>query len=247
MTSPIVQTDAAGVPRFLSFAAPESDAGLRSQAPQTVAHNFLQQRGDLLALAPATLKALDQPLANLPDSELAGLRVSGDKRLMDSITVAYAQTYFGLPVIGAGVAVTLRDEPLGVMAATSTVRHDISVARPSDADIKRALVLVQRQAGAQLAAAEVGLADTQDGATTTVAPPATATCVSTPHVLWFSGSKRPSARVTVIRTSRATARRRRCPALRCRHCPTESPTAAITSPSSFTSPSPRRPGAGSTG
>jgi hypothetical protein len=167
MTSPIVQTDAAGVPRFLSFAAPESDAGLRSQAPQTVAHNFLQQRGDLLALAPVTLKSLDQPLADLPESELAGLRVSGDKRLMDSITVAYAQTYFGLPVIGAGVAVTLRDEPLGVMAATSTVRHDITVARPSDADIKRALVLVQRQAGAQLAAAEVGLADTQDGATTT--------------------------------------------------------------------------------
>jgi zinc metalloprotease ZmpB len=155
--TPIVQTDADGVPRFLRFDAPEAPAGLITQAPQAAAHAFLQQRGDLLALAPALLKTLDQPPSAQLLDEQASLRVLGEKRQMDSITVAYAQTHFGLPVIGAGLSVTLREAPLGVLAATSTVRHDITVERPGAEPIQRARVLAEREIGAQLAGTEVGL------------------------------------------------------------------------------------------
>lgn len=168
--TPIVQTDAAGVPRFFRFDQPEVDAGLATQSPQAAAHAFLRTRGNLLGLSPELLKALDRAPAPSPEAdELAGLRVTDEKRLMDSVTVAYSQTCFGLPVIGAGVALTLTSEPPGVVAGSSTLRHDLKAERPSDEAIKRALVLVQRQTGAQLAAAEVGLA-ADDGATTNEAP-----------------------------------------------------------------------------
>lgn len=137
---PIVQTDSAGVPRYVSFPAGEPVQSLGPLAPQAQSDQFLQRNAALLALPAATLKSLAVPIASLPEPELNALRAEVQKRVMDSVVLGYAQTYFGLPVIGAGVSVTLRDEPRAVLAATSTVQHDIQVARPTDEAIKRASV-----------------------------------------------------------------------------------------------------------
>jgi zinc metalloprotease ZmpB len=160
---PIVQTDSQGVPRYLSFPSGAPVEGLGSLAPQAQADQFLERNAALLALPAATLKSLAVPIAALPEAELNALRAEVQKRVMDSLVLGYAQTYFGLPVIGAGVSVTLRDEPRAVLAATSTVHHDIQVARPSDEDIKRASVWLQREQGAGMQLAEAGLTDPQDG------------------------------------------------------------------------------------
>ena len=160
---PIVQTDSAGVPRYVSFPAGEPVQGLGPLAPQAQSDQFLLRNAALLALPAATLKSLAVPIASLPEPELNALRAEVQKRVMDSVVLGYAQTYFGLPVIGAGVSVTLRDEPRAVLAATSTVQHDIQVARPTDEAIKRASVWLLRQPGASVQLTEVGLTEPQDG------------------------------------------------------------------------------------
>src|SRR6185295_3715820 len=82
---------------------------------------------------------------------------------MDSVVVGYAQTYFGLPVIGAGVSVTLVDSPRAIRAASSTVHDQIQVDRPSDEAIKRALALGSRRAATGLGLDELGLVAPEDG------------------------------------------------------------------------------------
>src|SRR5262245_33073744 len=109
MEGMLIQHDEAGVPRYLSFPAGEAGEGLAAQAPRAQASRFLIRNAPELQLKPETLKSLDAPLATLPEEELAGLRVEVEKRVMDSVVIGYAQTYFGLPVIGAGVRVTLLD------------------------------------------------------------------------------------------------------------------------------------------
>jgi len=82
---------------------------------------------------------------------------------MDSVVVGYAQTYFGLPVIGAGVSVTLVDSPRAIRAASSTIHDQIQVDRPSDAAIKRALALGSQRAATGLGLGELGLVAPEDG------------------------------------------------------------------------------------
>jgi len=160
---PIVQNDESGVPRYVTFPAGEPVEEVGELAPQAQANGFLGRHAQLLALRPESLQSLSEPLAALPQAELAGLRVEVEKQVMDSVLVGYAQTYFGLPVIGAGVSVTLRDAPRAIQSATSTVHHDIQVDRPSDAAIKRAKAMMSRQAGTGLKLEEMGLDSPQDG------------------------------------------------------------------------------------
>lgn len=160
---PIVQNDGAGIPRYLTFPSGALDEALGKLPPQAHTNIFLERNAQLLALKPDTLKSLAQPLAVLPEAELAGLRFEVEKRLMDSVIVGYVQTYFGLPVMGAGVSVSLRDAPRTIQSATSTVYHNIQVDRPSDEAIKRAQVILSRQSGVSLQFQELGLTPPQDG------------------------------------------------------------------------------------
>ncbi|HET8745873.1 MAG TPA: hypothetical protein VFM98_09715 [Ramlibacter sp.] len=162
MTS-VVQNGADGVPRYLAFPLGEPVKGLASLAPQAQADDFLRSRGALLALPAATLAALSKPPASWPEPDFNQLRAETQKQVMDSYVVGYAQTYFGLPVVGAGVSVMLRDDPRAVLAATSTVHHDIQVTRPSDEAIKRAMALFTRSPGTVTRLSDVGIATPADG------------------------------------------------------------------------------------
>lgn len=144
---PIVQNDGAGIPRYLTFPSGAPDEALSKLPPQAHTNIFLERNAQLLALKPDTLRSLAQPLAALPEVELAGVRFEVEKRLMDSVIVGYVQTYFGLPVMDAGVSVSLRDTPRAIQSVTSTVYHNIQVDRPSEEAIKRAQVIPSRQSG----------------------------------------------------------------------------------------------------
>ena len=159
----VVLNDAAGVPRHISFPTGKPVAGLAALGPQAQADDFLLRDGGLLALPAAALGSLARPLASWPEPELSELRGEALKRVMDSHVVGYSQTYFGLPVVGAGLSVTLRDQPREVLAASSSVHHAIQVVRPSDEAIKAALAIFTRPAGtAGMRLSEAGLA-TDDG------------------------------------------------------------------------------------
>lgn len=55
------------------------------------------------------------------------LELREEKEIMGTTTVAYQQTYKGLPVWEAGVSVTVQPEPLRVTASQSSVHKDISL------------------------------------------------------------------------------------------------------------------------
>lgn len=160
---PITYNDETGVPRYVTFPSGTPVEALGQLAPQAQANIFLERNAQLLALQLNTLKSLAQPLAVLPEDELAGLRFEIEKRVMDSVVVGYAQSYFGLPVIGAGVSVTLRETPRTIQSATSTVYHDIKVARPSAEAIKHAQAILSRQPSDSLQLQEIGVASPHDG------------------------------------------------------------------------------------
>ena len=158
----IIQKDEADVPRYVSFPSGQPVETVGQLAPQAQANSFLEHSGSLLALRSDTLKALAAPVATLPESELAGLRFESEKQVMDSVVIGYTQTYFGLPVVGAGVSVTLRAAPRSVLAAASTVHHGISVMRPSDEAIKRVTAgLLSREGGSRFQFNAVGLDELQ--------------------------------------------------------------------------------------
>ena len=160
----VVLNDAAGVPRHISFPTGKPVAGLAALGPQAQADDFLLRDGGLLALPAAALGSLARPLASWPEPELSELRGEALKRVMDSHVVGYSQTYFGLPVVGAGLSVTLRDQPREVLAASSSVHHAIQVVRPSDEAIKAALAIFTRPAGtAGMRLSEAGLATDEPG------------------------------------------------------------------------------------
>ncbi|NUP10127.1 MAG: hypothetical protein HOW73_29100 [Polyangiaceae bacterium] len=160
---PIVQTDERGIPRYVTFPTGAPMDTLGERAPQAVANAFLEQNAKLLAIAPDTLRSLPLSPSRLPEEELAGLRVDAEDRIMDSIRVGYSQTYFGLPVVGAGVSVTMRDQPRTILAATSTIHHDIKVDKPSPDAIKRLQATMSRSPTGKLSMRDVGLLPPEDG------------------------------------------------------------------------------------
>ncbi|HKP56512.1 MAG TPA: hypothetical protein VJV78_07330, partial [Polyangiales bacterium] len=160
---PIVRTDAAGVPRHVSFSRAETQEAFGPLAPQAQADEFLRKHGYLLALTEPSLDSLAKTVARRPDSSQSELRVETQKRVQDTHVVGYAQTYFGLPVVAAGVSVTLRDDPPSVLAASSTVVHSIDVARPSDTDLKRLDAKFEQREGQSVRVADLGLALATNG------------------------------------------------------------------------------------
>jgi len=106
-----LQQDGKTGARYVSYAEAKPVEGEGDLAPQAHANTYLERSVGDLGLTAMTLKSLGKPLADLPEDELAGLRVEVEKDVADSIVVGYAQTYFGLAVIGAGVSVTLRKSP----------------------------------------------------------------------------------------------------------------------------------------
>lgn len=105
--------------------------------PQLTTRAYLENYKDLLDIRPEEL----QNLALAPEEEPIDARVEyrllEEKRHFNITTVGYNQTYFGLPVWEAGVAVQVAHNPLRVISATSTIHEDVKVEKPSAKATKR--------------------------------------------------------------------------------------------------------------
>jgi hypothetical protein len=102
-----------------------------ARTAQGAALEYLRDHGHRLALPGAT---------GLSDGPY-GLQLELERTAFDSTTVSYEQTYDGIPVWRAGVAVTLRSDPLRVVSARSTARDDVQLVKPSETKVKRHLAL----------------------------------------------------------------------------------------------------------
>ena len=134
-TNTFVHTDEEGIVRGL---VPEQPVASRAATAQAAAQEYLQQNAALLGVEPAALANLTGPREAQPvDPGKSDFRIHTEKQQFDTTTVAYDQTYFGLPVWEASVAVHVKHDPFRVVSASSTRHPDLVAKRPPEQALRR--------------------------------------------------------------------------------------------------------------
>ncbi|MBA2416249.1 MAG: hypothetical protein H0V64_10265 [Geodermatophilaceae bacterium] len=112
-----------------------------AQLPQLAAAEFLTEHAEVLGVRPEWLTgaSLSEGATDI-DENVDGLelRFSDEKTQFDSTTVAYQQTWRGLPVWRAGVTVTMRTDPARVGNVHNTSFPEIVVDIPDRTELRRA-------------------------------------------------------------------------------------------------------------
>ena len=133
-TKTYVNTDEQGIVRGL---VPEEPQASDADSPQLAAQHYLEQHAELLGVEPAALENLTAPREAQPVDAGSEFRIHTEKEQFDTTTVAYDQTYFGLPVWEASVAVHVKNDPYRVISASSTRHPDLTVKRPPESALHR--------------------------------------------------------------------------------------------------------------
>jgi hypothetical protein len=127
--------DADGVVRALSHA--NRYVATKAPTPQLAADDYLSRYGELLGLKREQLTHLFAPIEREPTTDEVEFRFLSEKHQSDLTTVAFHQTCFGLPVWEAGLSITMKDNPLRVVGAQSTLHPDVELKRPPDDTVAR--------------------------------------------------------------------------------------------------------------
>ena len=127
--------------------------------PLLAAREYLERFGDMLGISSSELTNVGLAPETSPVDAGVEYRFDQEKAQFDTTTVVLAQTYYGLPVWEAGVAVHMRRSPFMVLSAQSTGHADVDAARPPD----RALARIGKLDAPALSA-ELGLAPKRDQA-----------------------------------------------------------------------------------
>jgi hypothetical protein len=133
----------------------ESEAGTALLATQ----EYLERFGGMLGITQPQLSNIGLASETSPVDAGVEYRFDQEKSQFDTTTVVLAQTYFGLPVWEAGVAVHMRQRPFVVLSAQSTRHVHVDPAKPSDRQLARI-----RKLDAPTLAGELGLAPKRDQA-----------------------------------------------------------------------------------
>jgi len=149
-----VTRDAQGIAREVSHRQRPFRAEVPT--PQLLAQAYLERFRDLLDVQPDALRNLGLPPEVEPVDAGAELRLLGEKAFGELVTVAYHQTYFGLPVWGAGLAVHQRRTPREVLTSVSSAHTDLAVTRPSARALRRFRTVSTKELLAILALPEKG-------------------------------------------------------------------------------------------
>src|SRR5262245_11305871 len=129
-----VNTDQEGIVRGL---VPEEPFVSDATTAQAAAQEYIEQHAELLGVEPEALTNLTSVRETQPVDAGTEFRMHTEKQVFDTTTVAYDQTYFGLPVWEASVAVHLKQDPYRVIAASSTRHPELTVKRPPETALKK--------------------------------------------------------------------------------------------------------------
>ena len=121
--------DAGGVARVLSHQ--DRFVVTRAATPRLAAKDYLKRYGRLFDLQPRHLKNLLLSVQHTPTDAQVEYRFLAEKHQFDLTTVAFHQTYLGLPVWEAGLSVTMKHKPLRVIGARSTLHPKPKITRSS--------------------------------------------------------------------------------------------------------------------
>lgn len=122
----------------------------REGTAQSAAAEYLRKFGSLMGIQPDQLRNLGLSPDKRPTDALEEYRFFEEKGQFDTTTVIYSQTYFGLPVWEAGLAVHLRLDPLVVLSAHTTGHSELYPERPSERAVSRLEKLTEAQLAKQL-------------------------------------------------------------------------------------------------
>ncbi len=110
---------------------PETLAGGEPKTARKLAEEYLKAVVTHYQLPEVMMESLtSSPAKDLTD-DTEQIRFAEEKSVMGNTTMDYAQTCFGIPVWGSGIAVRLEDLPLQVVGSRSTVRQNLSVKKPA--------------------------------------------------------------------------------------------------------------------
>jgi zinc metalloprotease ZmpB len=118
-----------------AFMADEPETSGFANTAQNLANQYLREVADVYGLHDDMLPGggdANLLLADEPSSTGSKLEPTEPKEILGTTTVAYQQTYGGLPVWEAGLSVTIQPNPMRVTASQSSVHHDVTVP-PADA------------------------------------------------------------------------------------------------------------------
>jgi hypothetical protein len=121
--------DAEGIGRQLSHT--HAPVVIEGATVRHVADAYLHRFGELLGLTSDQLANLDSPPSTSIEDAGVEYRFLDEKQQFDTVSIAFGQTDFGLPVWRAGVAVHVKLNPFRVLGAQSTMHADLEVKRPS--------------------------------------------------------------------------------------------------------------------
>jgi zinc metalloprotease ZmpB len=106
--------------------------------PRGAAIEYVRAQAGLLGIADSALDRLDERITYTePREERDSFRLVEEKRQFDSVTFAFAQTYLNVPVWRSGISVTVKSDPVGIVASTNTTLPDVRAELPSDRAIGR--------------------------------------------------------------------------------------------------------------
>jgi zinc metalloprotease ZmpB len=120
--------DPQGVARDLRH---EQHVVSRAGTAQLAAQEYLRSFRGLLGAKAEELENLSLPPESDPIDAGVEFRFLAEKSQFDTTTVSYYQTFFGLPVWEAGLAVRMQQAPFRIGGAQSTGHPDLQVTKPS--------------------------------------------------------------------------------------------------------------------
>lgn len=110
---------------------------VQAATPQSLSTIYLQKMSPRFAIKPEEIKNLNLPPDDRVTKSGSEYRFVEEKQVMDISTLAYVQTYAGIPVWRAGMTVQTKRKPLGVLSSQFTGFPKIKVKIPSREKIKK--------------------------------------------------------------------------------------------------------------
>jgi hypothetical protein len=133
-----------------------------ARSAQLAAQEYLEKFGPMLGIAHEQLRHLGLSPELEPIDAPVEYRFLDEKVQFDTTTLVFSQTYLGLPIREAGLAIHMRREPLQVISAQSTLHPHVELKRPSERAIAKL-----RKVDAKMLIKGLGLTEKHRGFRTT--------------------------------------------------------------------------------
>ena len=129
----IVERDAEERLRHLThISEPYSGDEVTKGSARSLAAGYLLDVADIYQIPLDELKGLGlHPTEEIVEALETELRFGEEKKILETTSISFAQTHFGLPIWEAGFNVVVLDNPLRVTSSHSTLHYKLDIQKPN--------------------------------------------------------------------------------------------------------------------